>query len=223
MSQYSRAFISYHTSERNYASQIAEEIQRLGISPFMAHEDIEVSVEWRSRLLHELREADTFIALLSSNYQSSTWCMQESGIAAFRDDILILPLSIDDTVSPGFLGLYQSARVEPTRIDIAQIAPALTTKDVFKGVGNLIHLLASSRSFRSAEQNFTFLLPHIPALGANRAVELLEVCAANDQIKHASLCARDYIPEVLRTYPRVGSRAVRKQLRETCERYGARL
>lgn len=221
MPRYSRAFISYHSSEREIAARVAAEVQRLGMAPFMAHEHIEVSVEWRTRLLQELKEADTFVALLSERYQSSVWCMQESGIAAFRSDLLVIPLSLDHTVSPGFLGLFQSVRIDPARIDVVQIAPAITARDVDKGLGNLLELLSSSRSYRSAEQNFGFLMPHLQTLGPARAVELLNICAANDQIEHAGLCARDYIPALLRAYPRLGCRGVRQRLKETCSRYGA--
>ena len=223
MTRYSRAFISYHSTERHVAARVAAEVQRLGILPFMAHEHIDVSVEWRTRLLQELKEADTFVALLSQRYQSSVWCMQESGIAAYRSDLLVIQLSLDLTVSPGFLGLYQSVRIDPAHIDVAQIAPAMTTKELDKGLGNLIELLASSHSYRNAEQNFALLMPHLQMLGPGRAVEILNICAANDQIEHAGLCAKDYIPALLRAYPRLGSRDVRQHLRETCLRYGAQL
>ena len=221
MPRYSRAFISYHSSEREIAARVAAKVQRLGMAAFMAHEHIDVSVEWRTRLLHELKEADTFVALLSEHYQCSVWCMQESGIAAFWSDLLVIPLSLDQTVSPGFLGLFQSVRIDPACVDIAQIAAAVTARDVDRGLGNLIELLSSSRSYRSAEQNFGFLMPHLRALGSAQAVEVLNICAANDQIEHAGPCARDYIPALLRAYPRLGSMCVRQRLKETCSRYGA--
>ena len=78
-----RAFISYQTSEKHVAGAIQRVLDEVGIPGFLAHKDIEVSVEWRERILQELRQASLFISLLSERYFSSPWCVQESGIAAY--------------------------------------------------------------------------------------------------------------------------------------------
>jgi hypothetical protein len=67
----------------------------------MAHEHIEVSVEWRAEILRQLGLAVLFVPILSARYYSSIWCKQESGIAAFRG-MTIIPLSIDGALSQGF-------------------------------------------------------------------------------------------------------------------------
>lgn len=73
----------------------------------MAHEDIEVSEEWRIAILKEIRKAEIFIPILSAQYFESVWCVQESGIAAFRK-MAIIPLAIDATKPKGFFGHIQS-------------------------------------------------------------------------------------------------------------------
>lgn len=223
MPGYSYAFISYQTADRVVAGEVKDELAKAGINSFLAHEDIEVSVEWRARILRELHVSDIFIALLSSAYLRSMWCVQESGIAAFRDDLLVAPFSLDGTIPPGFLGIYQSARLDPQNISVQSLAPALTSRDPDKGLHNLIHALAGSQNYRSAEANFAPVVPHIPTMGAAHATAILEAAAGNDQISNAALCARNYIPAVLRAYPRIGSRATRRSLKETCERYGVRV
>lgn len=223
MPGYSYAFISYQTADRVLAGAIKDELAKAGINSFLAHEDIEVSVEWRSRILRELHAADMFVALLSQAYLQSMWCVQESGIAAFRDDLLVVPLSLDGAIPPGFLGIYQSARLDPQTFSVQSLAPALTSKDPDKGLHNLIHALAGSQSYRSAEANFVPIVPHIPTMGAAHATAILEAAIANGQISNAALCIRHHIPAVLRAYPRIGSRATRRALRETCGRYGVQI
>jgi hypothetical protein len=223
MPGYSYAFISYQTADRVVAGEIRNELAQAGIGSFLAHEDIEVSVEWRSRILRELHACDMFVALLSAVYLQSMWCVQESGIAAFRQDLLVVPLSLDGNIPPGFLGVYQSARLDPQNFSVQSLAPALTSKDPDKGLHNLIYALARSPNYRSAEANFAPIIPFIPTMGPAHASAILDAAAANDQISNAALCVRNHIPAVLRAYPRIGSRATRKSLRDTCSRYGVQV
>ena len=223
MSGYSYAFISYQTADRSVAGEVKNHLAKAGVRSFLAHEDIEVSVEWRSRILRELQVADMFVALLSRAYLQSTWCVQESGIAASRTDLLVVPLSLDGTIPPGFLGIYQSARQDPTHVNAQSFASALTSKNPDKGLYNLIHILAASTNYRAAEANFAPIISRISTMGPVHAAAIIAAAAANDQISNASLCVTEYIPQLLRAYPRVGSRDARKKLRETCKRYDVRI
>jgi TIR domain len=76
------AFLSYQTDERAIAARVSDLLSKFGITSFMAHEHIEVSVEWRIEILRQLGFADLFVPILSAKYYSSIWCKQESGIAA---------------------------------------------------------------------------------------------------------------------------------------------
>lgn len=194
MPGYSYAFISYQTAERAVAGKVKEALGRAGVTSFLAHEDIEVSVEWRARILRELHAADMFVALLSAACLGSMWCVQESGIAAFRDDMLIVPLALGRSIPPGFLGAYQAARVDAEHFSVQSLAPAFTSKDADKGLHNLIHVLAGSTNYRAAEANFAPIVPYIPTMGAAHDTAVLEASASNDQVCNASLCVQEYIP-----------------------------
>ncbi len=76
----------------------------------MAHEHIQVSEEWRLRILKELTVCDIFICILSQAYLASPWCVQESGISAIRDGMTIIPLSLDGTIPPGFISNIQATK-----------------------------------------------------------------------------------------------------------------
>ena len=89
-----KVFISYSMNDKEIAARIKKILTSFGIDCFMAHDDIEVSEEWRQRILKELDEANIFIPILSDNFKDSDWCSQEAGIACFRS-ILFIPLSIE--------------------------------------------------------------------------------------------------------------------------------
>src|SRR5260370_16212377 len=101
------AFLSYQTEEKAIAGHVARLLNSLGVATFTAHDDIEVSIEWRGELLKKIGAADLFIPLLSVRYYDSIWCVQELGIAAFRN-MTVIPLSLDGSVPKGFMAYIQS-------------------------------------------------------------------------------------------------------------------
>lgn len=103
-------FISYQTRDRHVAAGIQSMLTEHGVASFIAHEDIEVSISWQDKILEELGKADIFICLLSRHYSQSPWCVQESGIARFRN-IHIIPLSLDGSIPEGFIASVQSKRI----------------------------------------------------------------------------------------------------------------
>src|SRR5947207_2575161 len=116
-----QAFISYQTTDRAVATRIQALLAALDVTGFLAHEDIQVSEEWRLELMKNLRTADVFVAVLSTRYFQSPWCVQEAGIAAFRQ-IPIVPLSIDGTIPLAFISHIQSTKIDP---DSPQLDPLL--------------------------------------------------------------------------------------------------
>lgn len=122
------AFLSYQTDEKLAAGEVREILNSIGIKSFLAHEDIQVSEEWRHKILEEIGKADLFIPLLSKSYYASPWCMQESGMAAFRDGLTIIPLSLDGSIPPGFIGHIQSTKVKSGSIELANLLPGLGKK-----------------------------------------------------------------------------------------------
>lgn len=91
-----QAFLSYQTEDRHVAAKVREFLDSIAVPAFMAHEDINVSHEWHKVILDEISKADIFVAILSEHYLRSQYCMQESGIAIFRNArMTIIPLSTD--------------------------------------------------------------------------------------------------------------------------------
>ena len=106
-----RAFISYSHVDRHYGAQAKSVLDEVGIEAFLAHDDIEISDEWRERILEELRRCDLFVPLLSEHFLSSKWAPQEAGFIISRPEVVIAPLSIDGTVPFGSFSHLQSRQI----------------------------------------------------------------------------------------------------------------
>src|ERR1700722_12731534 len=107
--------MSYQTADRHIAASVRDVLRGIGVESFMAHDDIVVSAEWRLTILEQIKVADLFVAILSTNYMKSSWCIQKSGIAAFRKKMTIIPLSIDGPLPPGFISHVQATKIDPGR------------------------------------------------------------------------------------------------------------
>lgn len=59
-------------------------LNHYGLDVFLAHEDIEPTEEWQTRILSELKRASVFLPLLTDKFITSKWTAQECGIAVAR-------------------------------------------------------------------------------------------------------------------------------------------
>jgi hypothetical protein len=193
------AFLSYQTADEQVAGEIRTLLEELGIKSFLAHEDIEVSQEWRLKILEEVGEVDLFIPILSANYYSSKWCVQESGIAAFRR-LTIIPLSIDGTIPEGFIAHVQSTKVEPGKVTLGSIFPGLAKKDSAFVIDSILQIIKKSGSYRGAEANFQMILPYVGKATDEQMRYLLQISLANGQVLHASQVAREFLPPIMKSH-----------------------
>jgi hypothetical protein len=212
------AFLSYAADDRQTAHAIRDLLTKLNIESFLAHEDIGVSEEWRSTLLKRIRKTDMFIAILSQRYFKSVWCVQESGIAVFRG-MTIIPLSIDGTIPEGFLAHFQSTKIDPDAPSLVPLLAGAAKLDIKRVIEAIIDIIESSRSFRTAETNFELILPYVARSSKNQIVRLLEVSTANKQICHASRCASEYLPPLLKSHGSHLRAEVRDELQGVLAQY----
>lgn len=215
------AFMSYQTEDRLMAATVSQLLTSLGVGCFMAHEHIEVSAQWRDEILRQIGLADFFVPILSARYYSSIWCKQESGIAAFRK-MTIIPLSMDGSIPLGAISHIQSTRIENNRPTLRQLLPGLAYRDVSFVIDKVTRIIEQSGNFRAAESNFELILPYLPKATDAQIVTLLDASQQNGQVCHASLCARDYLPPLMRSHGHLLTQAKRQNLEETLAQYAPR-
>lgn len=194
-----RAFMSYQTADKEIAARVAAILEEFECTAFLAHEDIEVSGEWRIEILKEIEVADLFVPILSANYYNSIWCKQESGIAAFRK-MTIIPLSTDGSIPQGFIAHIQSTKIDPAAPKYADLLPGVAKHNVSFVIDKLVARISKSGSFRGAEADFQIILPYIGKASRKQIVELLNVSTDNGQVCHASLCATKYLPPLVKSH-----------------------
>lgn len=214
-----QAFISYQTADKKLAGEIKEILKAQGIESFLAHEDINVSDEWRAEILSQIRKAKVFVAVITKNYAKSIWCVQESGIAAARKTMVSICLLLDDSTPPGFLGAVQGRRCKNGKVELADMLPGLVKALPTQILDGMIDDIRKAGSFRWAESDYEKVMPYIKKLSSAQAKRLLEVSNENGQVRHASLCIREYIPKVMKMYGHLLDETVRKELDDLIESY----
>jgi hypothetical protein len=212
------AFMSYQTEDRAMAAAVATLLQSLGIGCFMAHEHIEVSVQWRDEILRQIGLADLFVPILSKQYNASIWCIQESGIAAFRA-MTIIPLSMDGSIPPGAISHIQSSRIENDRPTLQQVLPGIAARDISFAIDGITRVIEASGNFRAAEANFQLIRPYLVKATDAQIVGLLTASNNNDQICHASLCAREYLPPLMQSHGHLLPPPIRQNLQGVLAKY----
>jgi len=147
-----KVFLSYSTRNKIAAGKIKDELEEYGLVVFLAHEKIEPSEKWRSKILSELKECHVFVAILTDYFRESLWCDQESGFAMAYDKKII---SLKTKANPhGFLERFQAANLKKQDIpktckDITKsIAQDKTLSESFRN--GLIERFGSSSSYSEA-------------------------------------------------------------------------
>ena len=214
------AFISYQTSDKQIAGKMKDILSIYNIDSFLAHEDIDVSEEWREEILKYLKKSSIFICILSKNYLESSYCMQESGIAVIKN-MTIISLSLDGTTPPGFISKYQSKKIDPVRLTIHDIIPGLMKMEKNERIKLLIDIIGDSKSYREAERNYEYILPDLDELNDKQAEDLLDKVLYNGQINGAHKCFSDYIPRTIKEYGYLLTKGQYNRLKEHYKLMGA--
>jgi hypothetical protein len=93
----------------------------LGISSFVAHEDIEPSAEWQREIVKAIRTMHAMAALLTPDFHDSNWTDHEVGMALGRD---VPVISVRLGATPyGFMSANQA--MPATFTDIREMAKDL--------------------------------------------------------------------------------------------------
>ena len=197
-------FISYSNNDREVGAQAKAVLGAVGIDGFLAHDDLEVSEEWKEKILEELRRCDLFVPLLSRNFVESEWAPQEAGYIVSRPEVVIAPLSIDGTTPFGFLGSVQGGRIGENGVTqellVEPVLARLVRHVPRKILPGVIRRAGEAHCFRDAERQFRPLVPLFEQFSAEEANALAEASVKNGQIWAAQLCRDEYLPDFIQVH-----------------------
>lgn len=150
-----RVFLSHLSAHRAFTAELQSALLEHGITSFVAHNDIEPTLEWQTEIETALSTCHALVALLHQNFHGSNWTDQEIGYVMGRG----LPaFSIRLGQDPyGFIGRFQGFNGNGK--DATQLASELfnayrshkqTREQLARGV---IATFEASDSFSQAKRN----------------------------------------------------------------------
>jgi len=101
-----RLFISHLAVHRAFAGDLQEALLRYGISSFVAHNDIEPTLEWQTQIETALASCEALVALLHDKFHQSNWTDQEIGFA-MGCGVPAFAVRFNETPY-GFIGRFQA-------------------------------------------------------------------------------------------------------------------
>jgi hypothetical protein len=103
-----RLFLSHAAEHEVAVSALKRALRTYGVSAFVAHQDIEPTLEWQSEIQVALASAHSLAALITPEFHASKWTDQEVGIGIGRG---LFVFAVQLPTSPyGFLGILQGLR-----------------------------------------------------------------------------------------------------------------
>lgn len=155
-----RLFLSHISAFKEKTSLLQKSLRQFGISAFVAHEDIEPTMEWLLEIEKALFSMDALAAILTPGFNNSSWTDHEVGIAIGRDKLVI---PIRKGLDPyGFIGKFQGVQgngktvPEVARAVFDALVANLKTRDVM--IARLVDLVIFSTSEEQAIHRLTLML-----------------------------------------------------------------
>ena len=154
-----RLFVTHLATEKLLAAQLQEALLSYGISGFVAHNDIEPTLEWQTQIETALATADSLVALLYPAFHASSWTDQEIGFAMGRG----LPVfAVRFGQDPyGFIGRFQGfvgGGKTPDALARELFDAYRKNKQSQKRMGEvLLNLFEDSNSFQTAKTRIGYL------------------------------------------------------------------
>jgi nucleoside 2-deoxyribosyltransferase len=181
-----KLFVTHLSAHREYAGQLQEHLLSFGISCFVAHNDIEPTLEWQNEIQTALTTCDGLIALLHPNFHASKWTDQEIGFAMGRGVPVFCVRFGEDPY--GFLGRFQAfngANKESGKLAKDLFDAFRKNKQTQQLMANLIvAMFVESNSFVTAKSNMN-LLEELEAWDGSFPAKLRSALKHNTQVSDA--------------------------------------
>src|SRR2546427_1328863 len=103
----SRVFISYAREDEGMSERLYDDLKAMGADPWLDSHDLIAGQGWRGAIKQAVRRSGHFIAVISRNSASKRGYAQREIREALEvlneippDEIYLIPVRLDDTVSP---------------------------------------------------------------------------------------------------------------------------
>ena len=100
--EYYSCFISYSTSDEEFARRLHESLQAKNIRTWFAPEDLKIGDRFRSRIDESIRIHDKLVLILSEPSINSAWVQREVETALEREDRekrdVLFPIRLDESI-----------------------------------------------------------------------------------------------------------------------------
>ncbi|MCH7905473.1 MAG: toll/interleukin-1 receptor domain-containing protein [Armatimonadetes bacterium] len=101
-----RLFVSHESGIKAQVAEFKTVLAKRHIDAFIAHEDIEPTLEWQEEISLSLASCHAVVAVISPAFHSSFWCQQEVGWGLGRG-VLVLPIKLPNDPK-GFIASVQA-------------------------------------------------------------------------------------------------------------------
>src|SRR6266481_6622324 len=179
-----RLFITHLSANRAFAGKLQEELQNYGISSFVAHSDIEPTLEWQNEIETALSTCEGFVAFLHPDFHKSNWTDQEIGFAMGRGVPVFAVRFGQDPY--GFIGRFQAFNgngKQPSEL-ADEIFDAFRknkqTRDRMADI--LITMFAESFNYAQSKTLMTYL-EELPIWEPSYPARLRSAIEHNDQVR----------------------------------------
>ncbi|MEM6858306.1 MAG: toll/interleukin-1 receptor domain-containing protein [Pseudomonadota bacterium] len=101
-----RVFISHISEDKDRAHRLREALSAYNVSSFVAHDNIEPTLDWQVQIERALHSMDAFVSIHTKGYSKSFWCQQETGFA-FGNQTKVIALRMGEDPT-GFASKHQA-------------------------------------------------------------------------------------------------------------------
>jgi hypothetical protein len=172
-----RVFLSHKSEVKRETAELKQNMQKFGISAFVAHEDIHPTKEWQDEIESALATMDAFVALLTDKFNESEWIDQEVGFAICRNiPIIAVRLGMDPY---GFIGKFQALSCDWTAAP-REIVKLLIQNERFFNL--YLSAVEECSSFNDGNE-FAKILPSIIMLSPEHETRLVNAYNMNTEVQ----------------------------------------
>lgn len=178
-----RLFISHRSEYKKEVNDLKEILFYYGVHGFVAHEDIEVSSQWRDSLMGALKTSHAVLAYITDDFAENSWCSQEVGYACINN-LKVIPLKLSVKNPSGFLSFYQAANGHSLSIfdKATLIASKLLDIDFNNFYECLLYSIRSEANFSKTKYILELLVNSKVVLSVDHLDRLEKIVYSDTQI-----------------------------------------